>query len=832
MVTKNPSVSSLLLRKLLRSTKENLKQLLAVIAISFLAICLFSGLTANAMNFRNRVDTLYEETNFADIYITTSDKGSLTIDNLKQIEGVEVAEERTYLPITDTDNSNKSLNLIVEDETNTLSTPQVLSGTRGFLVMNEYSKAYKVTVGDTFNFSFNNYFKTSSTQSYLDILSRYVLDGKTNIFNNTTIPLSAKVTGTMYHPEGVQSSSFSSSIAETNYTVLKEALTSAFEENYDVTRVNNLLSVAYSSGLIPYQNFDEVIDYLIASTKNQFLVNALKGKDASSLNETIKDTITDSYPDTKVIISTLSSNLASSLAITQDMDQALKLTYVFPVIFFLVSVLVILTTLSQMIMKERTQIGALKAIGVKKSQIYYHYISYGFFVCFIGGTLGFFIGPVLIPQVMEIKYQLLWDIPYKTPGFFYPLSIIITLALFILAGLVSYLASRSVISEKPVDTLRAKVSTSKTTKISKPNKLTKHISIPTRMAFRNIFKNKVKSLMVVFGTLGCTALLVCGFGIIDTLNYGIDVSYGTQEKVDITVSFTTYSEEDLKTIASLDNIERVESPINYPVSLSSATVLKDTYIHLLDADSSCFHVPYSGTGLTIDETTANDLGIKEGDQIKLVINNVEYEKTVDTVFTTSLLFGIYDSKDYYTDLALSPSNYWITVKDDSLSQQTTETIKEKFPAMTVKSFQDTKDYANQLMSSIASMTNVVKIFAILLSIVVIYNLTSLNISERARDIATMKVLGFNFKEISTTLVTEIMIDTFIGSLIGLAVGYPMCVLVLVVNKTTLLTFLYHINVATYFIAFAISYGTALLVNYLLCLRLKNIKMVESLKSNE
>jgi len=832
MVTKNPSVSSLLLRKLLRSTKENLKQLLAVIAISFLAICLFSGLTANAMNFRNRVDTLYEETNFADIYITTSDKGSLTIDNLKQIEGVEVAEERTYLPVTDTDNSNKSLNLIVEDETNTLSTPQVLSGTRGFLVMNEYSKAYKVTVGDTFNFSFNNYFKTSSTQSYLDILSRYVLNGKSNIFNDTTIPLSAKVTGTMYHPEGVQSSSFSSSIAETNYTVLKEALTSAFEENYDVTRVNNLLSVAYSSGLIPYQNFDEVIDYLIASTKNQFLVNALKGKDASSLNETIKTTIADSYPDTKIIISTLSSNLASSLAITQDMDQALKLTYVFPVIFFLVSVLVILTTLSQMIMKERTQIGALKAIGVKKSQIYYHYISYGFFVCFIGGTLGFFIGPVLIPQVMEIKYQLLWDIPYKTPGFFYPLSIIITLALFILAGLVSYLASRSVISEKPVDTLRAKVSTSKTTKISKPNKLTKHISIPTRMAFRNIFKNKVKSLMVVFGTLGCTALLVCGFGIIDTLNYGIDVSYGTQEKVDITVSFTTYSEEDLKTIASLDNIERVESPINYPVSLSSATVLKDTYIHLLDTDSSCFHVPYSGTGLTIDETTANDLGIKEGDQIKLVINNVEYEKTVDTVFTTSLLFGIYDSKDYYTDLALSPSNYWITVKDDSLSQQTTETIKEKFPAMTVKSFQDTKDYANQLMSSIASMTNVVKIFAILLSIVVIYNLTSLNISERARDIATMKVLGFNFKEISTTLVTEIMIDTFIGSLIGLAVGYPMCVLVLVVNKTTLLTFLYHINVATYFIAFAISYGTALLVNYLLCLRLKNIKMVESLKSNE
>ena len=130
------------------------------------------------------------------------------------------------------------------------------------------------------------------------------------------------------------------------------------------------------------------------------------------------------------------------------------------------------------------------------------------------------------------------------------------------------------------------------------------------------------------------------------------------------------------------------------------------------------------------------------------------------------------------------------------------------------------------------MTNVIKIFAIALAVVVIYNLISLNISERSRDIATMKVIGFHFTEIRSMLIKEIMILTFIGTFIGLFVSYPLCVLTLAINKTNLIAFLYHINFTTYLISLAISLVSALVVELILTIRINKISMVSSLKSVE
>ncbi|MFA6829690.1 MAG: ABC transporter permease [Bacilli bacterium] len=830
MVKKKTSISFLLIKKLLRSAKENWKQFLSIIAISFLAVCLFSGLTSNALNFQSRVSDLYSETNFADIYITTTGNGDLSSDKIMEVTGVETAEERTYLPFN-TPISTKSANLIIEDEDNTLSQPKIINGTSGFLIMNSFSNSHSIFPNDYLNMTFKNYFKNEAMESLLYILSKNVLQDKTDVFSQDDIDVSCQVTGTMYHPEGIQSSDFSSSVAVTNPKTIQKAFMKVLEENYDVTTINTILQLSHITGGGKYTNVDQILSDFFSSAKNQILVTGAVGTDLEILNENIKDKIKNEFSDVTVIISTQSSNLAPSLAVSQDVDQAMKLTYVFPVIFFLVSVLVILTTLSQMIMKERTQIGCLKAVGVKKGKIYFHYISYGFLLCFIGGVLGFFIGPLLLPNVMEIKYNLLWDIPSSTPKFFHVISIIITLSLLLLASLVSFLVSHSVISEKPVDTLRAKAPKHQAAK-SKPGKITSHISIPIKMAFRNIFKDKVKTVMVILGTLGCTALLVCGFGIMDTLNYGVSQSYSVQENVDITVSLSSYKEAEYLELTGLDNVQRVEKVINYPVSISTSDYLKDTYITMLEDDSSCFNVAYSNTGLTIDQTTAEALHLSEGDIVTLSINNEQYEEKVEHIFETSLLFGVFVSQSKYSSLSLSPSAYWITVKDHSTIESTSSYLKENYNFSSVRSQDEMFSYANDLLSSITTMTNVVKIFAILLSIVVIYNLTSLNISERARVIATMKVLGFNFKEISKTIITEIIIDTLVGSFIGLFLGFPMCYLVLSINKTTLLTFLYHINITSYIIAFGISVVTALLVNIILCLRIKKIKMVESLKSVE
>ena len=140
--------------------------------------------------------------------------------------------------------------------------------------------------------------------------------------------------------------------------------------------------------------------------------------------------------------------------------------------------------------------------------------------------------------------------------------------------------------------------------------------------------------------------------------------------------------------------------------------------------------------------------------------------------------------------------------------------------------------AHEIMSSIELMTDVIKIFAILLCIVVIYNLSSLNISERTRDIATMKVLGFKFKSIASTLTIELMVDAVIGGLLGLLFGFPMTYMVLSVNITSLLTFMYHIYWYSYMYGFLVTGGTALVVSLFLNKKIKKVKMVESLKSVE
>ena len=140
--------------------------------------------------------------------------------------------------------------------------------------------------------------------------------------------------------------------------------------------------------------------------------------------------------------------------------------------------------------------------------------------------------------------------------------------------------------------------------------------------------------------------------------------------------------------------------------------------------------------------------------------------------------------------------------------------------------------AERAVSTISVMTNVVEVFAILLSIVVIYNLTSLNITSRHREIATLKVLGFRYHEIRRTLTIEMMIDTVVGALLGLAIGFPMVVIVMVTNTTELFNFIYHIQWYTYIMSFAIAAVTALVVSLILCLKAKTISMSESLKSVE
>ena len=811
MVNKTPLI---LFKKLFRMVKDNFKQFLSIIAISFLAICLFAGLTSNAKNLENRANKVYSESNFADIYVTTTSNKNVDYDSIKNIDGVEKVERRSYIPVKFL---NKSINVIIEED-NVLSSPILLDGKEGFLVMPTFLADNKLSIGDNINITFENYFLDIIDKSILEKISSYVKEGKNDFLNAEKIELEYKITGSMYHPEGVQNSSFSSSVAEVKIdTFLLNFLVKVLE-NYDLP----------SSSSLSYQ---EVKQLIMQYFSNQTLIKIDEKCDKEEVLSKVKAKF-ESFEDTEVLLAQVSDNLVSSLALNQDVSQAQKLTYVFPIVFFLVSFLVIVTTLSQIILKERTQIGALKAIGVKNKDIYFHYISYGSFLCFLGGVLGFFIGPLIIPKVMGIKYDMLWDLPKVSMGFFHLQSILILLALVLFASLVSFLIVRNVLKEKAVDLLTFKTKDQEKKVIEKENKFVRKIPISIRLAFRNIAKNKVKTAMVILGSLGCTSLLVCGFGIMDSLNYGVDVSYKEQLVRDITISTSYHNEDQFESLKEIEGVKKVEKVASYFVSLTSESTSLDTNICLMEEDSICFLIPYEKGSVAIDKETADTLKITKDDVVRAKLGSQYYDIRVSNIFESSLLKGVYADYSLFEESQIPYTNYWLTLEDSTLENDVKDYILANYNFTSVETIEEFVIKANDLLGSIRMMTDVIKIFAVLLSIVVIYNLSSLNMNERRRDIATMKVLGFNYKEIGETLVTEILFSTFVGTIFGLVCGYPLCILVLSINKTNLLAFMYHIDAITYILALLLSLLTSLIVNIVMCLKLKNISMVESLKSVE
>lgn len=849
MVNKN--LKELLFKELLRNIKQNIKQYLSIIAISFLAICLFAGLTSNAYNLKARQDNLYLETNFGDVYVTTtnltsSDKTNLTA--LKEDSSLAISnmEERLYYTASIVTNdskvyssSEKSTYIIGHKESvPSISKPKISQGNPGFLIMESYAKANNVNIGDTINIKINNSFVqmlptiidqikqkypsiTITVDQIKEIFNQYIKDGKENVLFEDNIILSFNVTGIMYHPEGVQSSKFSTSVIDTNFDVISDSFYDVIEQNYNIDKsilknFTNEIKDGISSSIGYLTN-----QYVIKTDKPQEVINKVyqyyQTKESNNL-----------------IIACKKESLASYQALNQDVTQAMQLTYVFPLIFFLVSILIILTTLSQMIIKSRSQIGILKAIGVPKKSIYIHYILYGVVLCFIGGLLGFIIGPLLIPQVMGVKYNMLWDLPSLFPSFFHGVTFLAIFIMILLAGICSFAVSYNVIKEKPVDTLRQKAS-KPSKKVSNKNSLySKLTSIEFRMAVRNIFKNKVKTVMVILGMLGCTALMVSGFGIMDTLNHDVDLDMQVNRQMDIVAIPYTYSTDLFNKISLDEEVEKIEETTSYPVNISYESNI-DTTMYLVNPSSYYIKVPYNiDNGISIDKSNASKLNVKLNDEVKLLINGKMYTRKVTSIFESSIFHGIVDVYSSYTDIKFTPSQYVINLKTgvdiDTYAKKLSSSNPDTFKS--VRTINDYYKDANNLLSSIALMTNVVKTFAILLCVVVIYNLTSLNVAERTRDIATLKVLGFHFKEISKTLTFEIGIDSLIGSLIGMFVGYPLTVLIMAVNKTDLLTFIYHINWYTYLIGFAISFITSIVVSCVLNLKAKKINMAESLKSVE
>ena len=530
------------------------------------------------------------------------------------------------------------------------------------------------------------------------------------------------------------------------------------------------------------------------------------------------------------------------------------LAKIFPVFFFAVAALVCLTTMTRMVDEQRINIGTLKGLGYKTSQISKKYILYALIACLTGSILGLAIGFSVFPTVIFFAYGMMYSIENIVYVFSIPIAIGITSLALIIIILSAYMACRKELKETPAILMRPKAPKSgKRILLERVPFIWNRFSFISKVTVRNIFRYKKRFLMTVLGIAGCTALILTGFGIKDSIEMILTGQYGTLFKYDMSLviqsDMTDKQIYELrKNLSDIDEINKYEffSYENGDIKVNNTTKeitivvpenLKkmDKFIHLQDRKTQN-PIKLNNKGIVLTEKIARDLGVKAGDEIELINSDDKKVKIkVSNITENYISHYVYISPENYTKLFEKDLDFnrVIGILNNPSVKIEDKLSKKLFDIDTIDGITFNTASKETFHNTIKNLNYVVLIMIIsagALAFVVLYNLTNVNISERIREIATIKVLGFYDKEVSAYIYRENIILTIIGTVVGLGLGTILHKFIMVTVEIQSMMFGRVIDMSSYFIATVLTIVLSLFVNLAMFYKLRNVKMVESLKS--
>ena len=530
------------------------------------------------------------------------------------------------------------------------------------------------------------------------------------------------------------------------------------------------------------------------------------------------------------------------------------LAKIFPVFFFAVAALVCLTTMTRMVDEQRINIGTLKGLGYKTSQISKKYILYALIACLTGSILGLAIGFSVFPTVIFFAYGMMYSIENIVYVFSIPIAIGITSLALIIITLSAYMACRKELKETPAILMRPKAPKSgKRILLERVPFIWNRFSFISKVTVRNIFRYKKRFLMTVLGIAGCTALILTGFGIKDSIEMILTGQYGTLFKYDMSLviqsDMTDKQIYELrKNLSDIDEINKYEffSYENGDIKVNNTTKeitivvpenLKkmDKFIHLQDRKTQN-PIKLNNKGIVLTEKIARDLGVKAGDEIELINSDDKKAKIkVSHITENYISHYAYISPENYIKLFEKDLDFnrLIGILNNPSVKIEDKLSKKLFDIDTIDGITFNTASKETFHNTIKNLNYVVLIMIIsagALAFVVLYNLTNVNISERIREIATIKVLGFYDKEVSAYIYRENIILTIIGTVVGLGLGTILHKFIMVTVEIQSMMFGRVIDMSSYFIAAVLTIVLSLFVNLAMFYKLRNVKMVESLKS--
>ena len=759
-------------KKRLRDIRQNKMQFFNIFIMVFLGVFVFAGIHAYMDGMEKSADNYYKNNNFQDLWLSGENFSNEDLEKVKNTENVKDAER--MLTINTELENKKDVTLDTNFiESNNISKMDVVDG-------EEFSKDKK-------GVWFDSYLAKN--------LNLKVGDEITVTYQNMKI--TEKIVGVVNTPDHV-------------YFVKDDTEIFPTHKNYGF--------IYLSINELP-QGMPKIFNQIIVDVDN-----------------------TDKTQETKA---DLENNIKSAVAVTDresnvsyqgynsEIEEGTTYSGVFTFLFLFIAVLSVTTTMNRFVKKQRTQIGTLKALGFKNRKIINHYVGYGFIISLTASVAGLLVGKLALGGFflnMEMSY---FEVPvYNTV--LIPVVYILAIAVVILITIVTYFSCRSILKESAVEALRIEIPKVKSTKFDLTTKgIFKKASISTRWNLRDVGRNKGRSLMAIVGITGCTMLMLCAFGMMDTMKSYLSWEFDKISNFEYKLSLSNnYTKEQFTNITEKYGNETsetfgIEIKNNGKKETNTLTV-NDAPDKLKYTNHNKEYMDLKDDGIYITEKLSEKYGLKVGDEITWHIFG-------DDNWHTCKIIGLNRdpqnqqlnmTRKYFESLGLTYRPDVVYTDEDLSNTKTIDGVD------TIQSLTTLKQGMESMLETVQTMIVLLIVVSAILGFVIIYNLGILSFTEKQYQFATLKVLGFKDKQIKNIFVKQNLWLTIVGIDFGLPLGFWMLDYIFKSALGDNYDFNAYINFVSYLYATVGSFVVSVVVNKVLSRKVKRIDMVSSLKGNE
>ncbi len=757
---------------MLRDFKDHKAQFLSIFLMALIGVFAFTGISGEAVGLVDVSSSYYENTNLADGWIYGEEISDDVFSEIKSMDEIKDTQRE----------------MVVDTVANYSSDPEI---TLHIVEGNQNISKFYLFKGKDFD---------PNDEEGIWIDKRFADGRNLDIGDKITLrfdgnKVSKTVRGIMYSPEYV-------------YYIQEGSLLPDFSQ----------VGFAY----IPSKGADFDIEYNTIALDGY---DELDEKDfKSALEEKLGQKAYVQYVDR--------DNNVGIKTLQDEISQHQMFSGIFPAIFVLVSLLTLVTTMSRVISAQRMQIGTLKAMGYSNNSIILHYLSYGFVLSLTGSVLGLVIGPLTIPYLFYPTMSSTYSLPSWGPS--WDISFFAVAALMVVSSvLISYISVKGISDENPAETIRPKAPKLVSSGLIERTKIWKRFSFNERWNYRDAKRNKTRAIMSVFGVFACALLVMSAFGMVDSINdvedWQYNQIYNFNSKLILEENITDSQLDHILDETGGEGIREEAIELKYKgiKKTGTLTVMNDSeYYKVTDANRNYIHL--DPDGIAISDKMAEVLGLKVGDKVRWhVAGNPKWiDSEITETYSIPFGQGLIMSPEVFDEIGGDDYNYSTNVV------LTQKDVKENYTGVSsITTSEDIRKGWNTMTEALDLMVSVLTTFAIVLAVVVLYNLGLLSFTEIQRELATLKVLGFNSKSLRRLLLTQNLWFSTIGFILAIPGAY---ILMGIMMGSTGDEYCFPINIYlwNFVVSFLITFGLSVLVNLAFSRKIKKVNMVESLKSNE